>query len=311
MEIYRAKELAAQGLLQEAEEICLQILEHQPNQADALHLMGIIASWTRNYDIALIYLRQSIAIDPNQDQIYLNLGATLFNLGQYDDSEAVIRQVISLNPSLPLAYAWLGLLKRYQQNFEMAEMFFKKAIDLGLTDSHFMQLSNELGIALEAQNKLVEAIDYFEQAYRYDNTNFYAFLSMNLALPSYYMNEEEVYFYRDRFLKGLENIISSIDFQDILTLHSLYDALLYFTPFYIAYQGFNDYLIQRKYGSFIHDVISRVHPQFSNVLPIPKLLSDKRIKVGYVSSYLYQHTISKLTKGWLENHDHSSFEIVC
>ena len=54
------------GQLQQAEQICQQILKDFPQHADALHLLGVIAHQVGDYRIATSLIAQAIEIDSNQ-----------------------------------------------------------------------------------------------------------------------------------------------------------------------------------------------------------------------------------------------------
>src|SRR5262249_27235206 len=53
------------GLLQEAEQQYQQILQSYPNQVDALHLLGVIASRTGRYALAVGYLQATLHLKPD------------------------------------------------------------------------------------------------------------------------------------------------------------------------------------------------------------------------------------------------------
>ena len=50
------------GRLQAAEQIYRQILAVEPNQADALHLLGVIAYQVGKHEAAVEYIRRAIAL---------------------------------------------------------------------------------------------------------------------------------------------------------------------------------------------------------------------------------------------------------
>ena len=53
------------GQLQAAEQIYRQILAVDPNQADALHLLGVIASQTGQHEVAVEFIRPGYRIERN------------------------------------------------------------------------------------------------------------------------------------------------------------------------------------------------------------------------------------------------------
>ena len=74
------------GQLQQAEQICQQILKDFPQHADALHLLGVIAHQVGDYRIATSLITQAIEIDSNQSSFFYNLGNVLQEQGRLGES---------------------------------------------------------------------------------------------------------------------------------------------------------------------------------------------------------------------------------
>src|SRR5436190_2023446 len=72
--------------LPEAEAVYRQILTVQPNQADALHLLGLIAQQVGQRQVAVDLIRQAIAANPMAPDYHNNLGIALYELGQLDQA---------------------------------------------------------------------------------------------------------------------------------------------------------------------------------------------------------------------------------
>ena len=70
------------GRLAEAEEIYRQVLAQQPNQADALHLLGVLAKQTGRLDAAVDLIRQAIALKPDLAGAHYNLANALTGNGK-------------------------------------------------------------------------------------------------------------------------------------------------------------------------------------------------------------------------------------
>ena len=87
MTVSEALELAVKqhqgGNLREAEEIYRQILQVEPRQADALHLLGVISHQVGRNDLAIEYMRAALRERPDLAAAYCNLGTVL---GRSDNS---------------------------------------------------------------------------------------------------------------------------------------------------------------------------------------------------------------------------------
>ena len=62
------------GRLQAAEQIYRQILAVEPNHADAIHLLGVIAPRSGKHEIAVEYIGRAIGLNGNVAAFHDNLG---------------------------------------------------------------------------------------------------------------------------------------------------------------------------------------------------------------------------------------------
>src|SRR5438552_17580859 len=100
--IPQALELAIQhhraARLAEAETIYRQILAQEPNHADALHFLGIIAQQVGRNNVAVDFFRRAIAANPAVADYHGNLGIALTGLGQLDEAISAYRSAMHLRP---------------------------------------------------------------------------------------------------------------------------------------------------------------------------------------------------------------------
>src|SRR5580658_106661 len=74
--------------LADAEAIYREILAVQPNHAEALHHLGVIAHQVGRHDFAAEWIRRSLDLNPNNPAAYSNLGQACRSLGQLDEAKA-------------------------------------------------------------------------------------------------------------------------------------------------------------------------------------------------------------------------------
>ncbi|MBC9880257.1 tetratricopeptide repeat protein [Bradyrhizobium sp. INPA01-394B] len=97
-----------QGRYAEAEALCRQILNELPEHFSALHLLGLCAFSTQNFEAAKLALKQAVIADPRSAQAFSDLGATHFALGQYEEARNHLEKATALKPGFPMALANLG-----------------------------------------------------------------------------------------------------------------------------------------------------------------------------------------------------------
>src|SRR5687768_1286770 len=73
------------GRLSEAETLYREVLVAQPDNIDALHLLGVLAHQVDRDDVAEDFLRRAIAIAPLVPDFYNSLGQTVQALGRLDE----------------------------------------------------------------------------------------------------------------------------------------------------------------------------------------------------------------------------------
>jgi tetratricopeptide (TPR) repeat protein len=149
------------GRLAEAEKIYRQVLTQQPNHAEALNFLGIIASHGGRWDAANDLIRRAIASKPTIAAYHSNLGVVLSHLGLLDDAIAAIRQAIRLNPDLAGAHYNLGNLLRDRGNIEEAIIALRQAVVL---KPDYAEAHNNLGNVLRRKDLLDEAMEAHRRA---------------------------------------------------------------------------------------------------------------------------------------------------
>jgi len=86
------------GQIKEAEQICLSILQQDPNQADALHLLGAIAYSQGQYERAIALYQQSLALNSANHESHNNIAVALAETGKLDEAIAHYRQALNPQP---------------------------------------------------------------------------------------------------------------------------------------------------------------------------------------------------------------------
>lgn len=104
-----------QGRLQQSEEAHRRVLAKAPRHAPSLHHLGLIAFKRNARPEAVDYIRQSLAIDPDAHQAWLNLAVILGEARRLDEAIEACRRSLTLQASAE-SYAVLGNLLRVAQH---------------------------------------------------------------------------------------------------------------------------------------------------------------------------------------------------
>jgi protein O-GlcNAc transferase len=84
------------GRLADAEALYRQILALQPDHAGALHFLGVIAHQIGRHDLAVKWICQAIALQPQNPSAHCNLGEAYRALGSLGEAMTEYRRALAL-----------------------------------------------------------------------------------------------------------------------------------------------------------------------------------------------------------------------
>ena len=149
------------GRLPQAEVIYRQVLQMQPNHADALHLLGVIAAQTGKYEVAADLISRAINAKPSEPIYYNSMGNMLQAQDRPDEAIAYFGKALLLKADYADAHYNLGSLLKEQGKLDDAVSCFRRAL---LIRPDLAEAHNNLGAVLKDQGLLDEAIACCRQA---------------------------------------------------------------------------------------------------------------------------------------------------
>jgi predicted O-linked N-acetylglucosamine transferase (SPINDLY family) len=153
------------GNLRQAEDTYRQILQADPHNADAWHLLGLAAHQTGRNEEAVDLIRRAIVLDQVQAIFHSNLGLAYAALGKVQEEMACYREALRLQPAYPNVHSHLGAMLLRQGRLAEAEASFREAVRL--KPDYAAALSN-LGAVCKATGRTEEAIACYRQALHAD-----------------------------------------------------------------------------------------------------------------------------------------------
>ena len=190
--IQEAIALHQKGQLGQAESIYVQLLEIDPRNADALHLLGVIAYQTGNHKSAVDMIDIAIEINPNVASCYSNRGNALKGLKQFDAAVASYDKAISLKPDYAEAYSNRGNALQELKQLDVAIASYDKAIELkpDFADAYCNRASalkelKQFDAALISSDKAIELRPNFAEAYLNRGVSLQGLNQLDAAIASY------------------------------------------------------------------------------------------------------------------------------
>lgn len=150
-----------QGALDDAEALYRQILLGQPDQFDALHLLGVIARQRGQPAEAVVLIRAALQVDPSQSGAYCNLGVALQDAQQPESAIEAYERAIALQPGYPVALNNLGNALRSLGRIEEATVRYRQAI---ASRPDYAEAHYHLGLALQAAVEHGQALACLQQS---------------------------------------------------------------------------------------------------------------------------------------------------
>ena len=181
------------GDLAKAERNYRQVLAQDPANADALHLLGLVAYQARDYDAAVDLIRRAVHINGRVPVYHNNLGVALQERGDREEAVSHYRRALKLDPSFAGAHGNLGNVLRLQGKLDDALRYLNKALAL---NPGYVDAEVNIGKVLYAQGKRDEAEARYRHAMTLNPKYADAYNSLGLLLADQERLEEALAHYR-------------------------------------------------------------------------------------------------------------------
>lgn len=338
-----AKNERALGNLDAAALCFREALETAPSHCGLWSNLALVLSENGQVDASLAAWRHAVQLEPDNLGALNGLAALNIQRGEFEDARAVLARALALSPEDINSRANLSFLELKQENYEaalevcatmpaswreshngraivwgahdglgraqlatglfdLAETSFRAALiaDSGCSSSAF-----NLGQVLRVHGRWQEAVASYERALALDSTDLPAAMAARLTLPIVYQNENERSESRERYRAGLDLLLEETADSHLVERLTAIGHLTGRTNFQLAYQQEDDVVLQRNYGQWLSN---RLRGYFAH-LEKPSPPRRERVRVGFVSSFWWRHTVGKLFRGWVEKINPSQFEI--
>jgi predicted O-linked N-acetylglucosamine transferase (SPINDLY family) len=278
------------GRLHAAEQIYRQILAIEPNHADALHLLGVVAGQLGKHELAIEHIGRAIGLKGDDAAFHSNLGIAFKDQGKLDEAIACYRRALELQPGYAEAHHNLGNALRVQGKLDEAIAAYRRVLELkpDLAEAH-----NSLGAAFQDQGKLDEAIACCRRALELKPGYAGAHNNLGLALKDQGKLDEAVACYR----RALELR------PELVRVHSSLLYTLHYCPGYDAQAIYEEH--RRWNLQHAEPLAQLIQPHLNDRDP------NRRLRIGYVSPDFRNHPLPIIAGPLFRAHNHQDFEIYC
>jgi protein O-GlcNAc transferase len=149
------------GQLEEAAFLYREILAQNPENADALHLLGVIELQKKSPVGAMELFDRAIAVNSNNADFFYNRGIALGQLKRFDDALASYDQALALKPDYAEALNNRGAALRGLKRFDDALASYDRALAI---KPNYAEALNNRGVALGELKRFDVALISYDMA---------------------------------------------------------------------------------------------------------------------------------------------------
>jgi tetratricopeptide (TPR) repeat protein len=156
-----AVRLLRAGQLAEAAKAYREILDRDPQHAESLHHLGVIATLLGRLDRAVDLIGKALALNDRNHEAHRNIGLAHHLRGHQQAALSHFQQAIRLAPNYVDAHVSLASLHQQQGALDEAAIYYRRALSL---QADHAEANYNFGVLLEAQGQWDEAAARHRQA---------------------------------------------------------------------------------------------------------------------------------------------------
>ena len=167
------------GRIEQAAAAYERVIEADPGNPDANHLLGIVAHQMGRDDLSVELITTAIGTNPGIADYHCNLGNALRGLTRNDEAADAYRIALKLTPDDPEIHSNLGNALRDLGRHDESMTAYGQALAL---NPEFAEAHNNLGTVQQELGKLNDATASFDEAIRLDDGNTQAYNNLGISL---------------------------------------------------------------------------------------------------------------------------------
>ncbi len=317
---------AARGRRDEAIKYYQKALSIDPAFVNACYNIGLMLLEQKKYDEAIEYSQKVISLNPEYVDALFNIGSAMQSTNNYAGAIEYYEKALAINPDYYLAHNNLGIIHQAQYNFDKAIEHYEKAISAQPeTADAYMNMGN----VFRNRGDVQKTVEYYKKSISLKPS--LVGLNNLCGYQKEQCNYEEV---RDLSEKILE--YNDLDKADLAAIHDSYIQTCEWEKASSIIKRFrkaemNPAARDGLAGSFMEfcaitdlslDEISEQHKKWGELTeqeaePFehdkrgPTGTERRKLRIGYSSPDLRQHSVGYLIKDIIVSHNHDEFEIYC
>ena len=278
------------GRLDEAIASYRRAIEIDPAFPEAHYNLGNVLRQRGRLEEALASYQRAIQWKPDYAEAHNNAGVVLGELGRFAESVAAYRHAIQIRPDNAEAINNLGKVLRDQGDIEGSIAACRKALQLRPA---YPDAQSNLGNALRDYGRLADAAACYRAALQVVPDFAQAWNNLGGVLKDQGLLDESIPAYRRAielkpdYIEAGSNLVYALQYQ----------------------QGADEEQLCREHRRWDE---KHTRPLAEFIRPHPNSPEpERRLRVGFVSPDLREHSVSFFFESLMASHDRAAFEFVC
>ncbi len=302
----------ALGQLDEAIRHYRKVIIEMPDFADVHGNLGNALYKLGRLDEAITNYQNFTAIKPDSADAYYNLGNALKGVGRWDDAVENYQKTLALNPDYANAHCNLGNTLMDLERSGEAIQHYRRAVAL---KPDFANAHANLGNPLLDLGDIDGALEQLDLALTHKPEHAGWRIKRALLLPTIPESLADILTRRET----LHSAINDLRQQNLIVSDPIKDVGL--TNFRLAYHNRDNKAMMQDiaalYIAACPDLIYEAGhcapynpPHNPPHNPPGQKKREGKLRLGIVSSFLREHTIGKLVRGFVQNLSHELFDVI-
>jgi len=315
-----------QGRLGEAEALFAQALEQGSQSSELGYNMRLLLIGQGRTEEARKLFRQQLRDDPDTWTIELGLAVVMASRGIYDEALQNMKDILEIIPDDAAVWTGIGMTLISLNKFEEAIKVLERAIEI---DPEMAMAHNNLGSAYIQSNVPGVAAHHLKKAIALKPDYIDPYLNLCRALRSIHEYDQANFFgraaldlksYEGRFFASLLQVFrATADFDALERLGSIWENAIALDKKHLP-TIFLDLLVcssteqeLQKFFDLIAIWAEMVEKEAAQA-PLPARQHKKsraKLRVGFLSSDLRKHSVSRFLTPLMLHYDRNRFEFFC
>ena len=301
-EFLRAMAWFEEGKTAEAEELSFELEKNLETRHHAFYLQSLIANHRGDRPLALSRILEAIGVKPTEPVYWLRAAELAFVLGDFNSSAARYDQLLALtdqpfSADPYLLFAAAGAMQCSGKASRAIELL-EQAVAIR---QDFPEARANLAVLLQVGGDSARARAHMDHVLRISPSPS-AQLRRALMLPLISGSNADIEATRETLSQELDELLAmpGIEFPDP-------NREIGLTAFTLAYHGRNDVDLMGKLAQVIRRGYSAAARSLDR-MPRRKGIPAGRIRVGFVSTHFYNHSIGRAFHGFIHDLPREKFE---